>query len=160
MRLAKAGMFLAVLAFVLGGCGGGEDGSSTNHSSGDPAAGVSKAQYIAQAEAICKKMDKEYLAAYQDFAKANDIERYPSAEQGYEISEDLYIPMMERRLAALAALTAPSGDEKQAEAILTAMKRGIAAANKNIKEVTEGGSDIFGESKSLSKAYGLKTCGL
>lgn len=153
---AIAGACLVLLGLMLGGCGGGDDATSTDSAE----AQASKSQYVARAEAICRKVTDDYIASYKQFAKANGIENFPSAKQGYQISEDLYIPMMEKRLAALRSLDAPSGDEQQVEAINAALAKGISEANKEIKLVTEGSRDIFEKYKTRSKAYGLKYCGL
>lgn len=153
-RIVVVLMGVMALALLIASCGDSSDGSD-----GDSESAVSKPVFVKQADAICENLNKQYVQDYKQFAKANEIENFPSSDQGVEISEQIYIPLVEQRVTALRELDPPSGDEERVEAILIATEDGVAVAHKDMTAVTQSSTNIFAKSLKLSRDYGFKVCG-
>lgn len=138
---------IALSAFVIAGCGGGDDSSD----GGDD---VTTADYIAQADAICTKSDKENA----DAAQAAFGNKQPSKEQAVGYISDTLVPALETQLADLRALTPPEGDTDTVNGIYD----GVEAVITEVKDDPESAltnKDPFAEVSADAKAYGFKSCG-
>jgi hypothetical protein len=139
---------VAALAMLVAGCGGSEEEES-----------LTKAEFIKQGDKICKTSSDEILSGYSTFTKQHKIKEFPNRAQGYEITEQIYIPSVEKRLEALRALNPPPADQKQVEAILAPAEKGVVMAKKDVKAVFTKGDTPFDESNKLAVKYGFKVCG-
>jgi len=139
---------VVALAAIVGGCGGGDEEQS-----------LTKAEFIKQGDKICKTSSDEILAGYQTFTKQHKIKEFPSRVQGYEITEQIFIPSVEKRLEALRALNPPPGDQKTVEAIWAPAEEGVEVGREDVKKVFTKGDTPFDKSNKLAKKYGFKVCG-
>lgn len=140
---------LIAVALAFAGCGGGDD------------EGLSKAEYVKQADAICQKasdqLDKDSQAAVQ--ALGTDS---PTDEQLAKIATDVAIPNLEKQLSDLKALAAPKDDESTVDALYSDVGGAIAKVKADpVSLINSGGSDVspFASANEKAKAYGLKVCG-
>lgn len=147
----------AVVAAVLllAGCGGGDDS--------DTAKSISKEEFIAKGEAICKtgnkRMEAELVKFLRDGRGVESLTK-PSPEDNEKFLETVLIPNLEREIAEFKELGVPEGDEERVEAIVTALEEGLETAEDNPKAVAAGTSDVvFGIASRLAAEYGLETCG-
>jgi hypothetical protein len=137
---------LIAIVLVVAGCGGGGDSST---------AALTKAQYVKQANAVCKKGQQEREAAVNELAEevkpGADVSELPKAGLVKAV-----IGPLGNMVDELAALPAPEGDEEQVEEI-------VAAYEKPVEEIEEEESaafngEIFGEADKKALKYGLEDC--
>lgn len=161
--------FLPLLAFVTAACGGGDDTASTTTTvstttTTDP--GLSKDEYVRQANAICKEANAK-------------IENLPEPKTGAE-----YPPAIRQIIAAgkegtakLRALRAPAADRaalesqflaineqqvKLLEDAMPALESAAKTSKAKAEEVLEPVFTKFGElgqtQSTFAKPYGLTDC--
>lgn len=151
-RLALILAGLATLALLLTSCGDSEDSVTTS-------AGLTKAQFIKQGDAICEDADEQLVIDYEAFLKAHGIKGKGvlNKPQNLEYLEEIYVPNIEDRLEDLQQLSPPEGDEAQVEEIFVATEDAIAMASKDAQIVVD--DNPFEEPKTLTQDYGFQSCG-
>ena len=133
---------------------GSSDDSST--------ASLTKAQFIAQADAICKAGDAEIESEVQAFEKKNNIDENeePSKAQKAEVSETILVPNVTNQAEEIRDLTAPSGDEDEISAMLDSLDEGVEEVEANPQAPFESKQpNPFGPANKIAGEYGLKVCG-
>lgn len=143
---------VAAIAMIVAGCGSSSDDSTSS---------LTKAEFIAQADAICKKGNAEIESGFEDFAKEAGIKKNeePSTAQGVEVSETVLIPYIKEQSEELRDLGAPSGDEGEITAMLDSLDEGIEEAEADPEALFTSKSDPFGPANKKAKEYGLEVCG-
>lgn len=143
-----AGVVLIVAVLVVGCGGGGSDSSTT---------ALSKAQYVKQANAICKKGQQEREAAVNELAEKVK----PGAGAG-ELPKgglvEAITPPLATMVEELAALPAPEGDEAQVEAIVEAYEKPVEEIEEDQNAAFNG--ELFKEATAKGVKYGLEDCTL
>jgi hypothetical protein len=138
----------AGVALVAAGCGDEEESTATG-ASGAPS---SRAEFIAEADAICRRylneLDRAAAEAFRGRTSAKEIERYISDE---------FAPATEDELAEIRALTPPAGDEEEVDAILDAAENAVDAVGDNPSLFSTGSP--FAKANRLASEYGLRVCG-
>lgn len=150
--LIAAFIGVVAIAAIVAGCGSSDDESSS----------LTKAQFIAQADAICKKGNAEIESEVEAFAEENGIEENeePSKAQQAEVSETILAPNIENQSEEIRDLEAPSGDEDEVSAMLDSLDEGVEAVEANPEAPFESNQpNPFGQANKLAKEYGLKVCG-
>ncbi len=143
---------VAALALVAAGCGGG-DGTEVTTSD------LSKAQFVKQADAVCKKGEEQIQEDFVAYAKKHKDLTKPTDSDYAELIDAVFVPNVNREVEELRDLGAPAGDEEQVEAMLVAREENVAAAEAEPKKLVSESSKVFAEASKLAKEYGLKTCG-
>jgi hypothetical protein len=145
----------AVAVLLFPGCGGGDDS--------DASGSISKEEFIAKADAICKEGNERMASEIFKYLRKNRIKgslRRPSVEDNEKFLVAVLIPNVKREIQELEALGAPEGDEERIEAMIAALEEGLETAESSPETVAEGTSDIvFGIASRLAGEYGLETCG-
>jgi len=138
---------VVAIAIVAAGCGSGDDS-------------LSKAEYIKQGDALCKKGSGEIEKEVETYAQENDIslKKEPSEEQLAAISEDVIIPAVQSQLDGLKDLGTPSEDEAKADEVLDALEEGIEKGEEDPGAFVEG-EGTLGKANELAKEFGFKECG-
>jgi hypothetical protein len=141
------------IALIVAGCGGSGDGEVSTSS-------LSKAEFIKKADAACTRGNKRVEADFATFIKKThfQLSENPTKAEVDSLLHTVVIPAVEREVAEIRALGAPSGDEERIEAILVAVEEGIETAEKNPKIALENTSIAFGIAQRLAKEYGLQVC--
>jgi hypothetical protein len=144
-------MLVGALAIaIVAGCGGGDDDGDSGS--------LTKAEFIKQADAICANGDKTISADFEDFAEEKGIKDEPDKAQQEEAIVEVVAPAVQEQADEIKALGAPDGDEKQIEAMLTAVEEGVEDLEENPSQLTEGKNPLAKGSK-LARDYGLEKCG-
>jgi hypothetical protein len=155
MRLAAVAAGAMIAASLLAGCGGGGDDASGSS--------ISKAEFIAKADAICKQSNKRMESEIFKYLRTNRVKgslRKPSLEDNEKFIVAVLIPNLKREIKELKALGVPAGDEEKVNAMIAALEEGLQTAEDDTKSVAGGTSDIvFGIASRLAGEYGLETCG-
>jgi ABC-type lipoprotein release transport system permease subunit len=137
------GSVLAV-GLIGAGCGGGDDDSDTTTS-------LTKAEWIAKADAICQQGNQEInQAAQQQFGNQK-----PTAAAVQRFATGTALPNTQTQVDKIRALGAPSGDEDQVNEILDTVQADIDKA----KSAGDIEDSTFADGNALAKQYGLKVCG-
>jgi hypothetical protein len=140
------------IAMIVAGCGSSSDDSTSS---------LTKAEFISQADAICKKGNAEIESGFESFAKENGIKENeePSKAQGTEVSETILIPNVKNQSEELRALGTPSGSEDEVSAMLDSLDEGVEEAEAEPEALFTGKTDPFRPANKMAQEYGLKVCG-
>lgn len=148
-------LIVAVIAaaMLVAGCGGGGD------SSGSSTGTISKEEFVAKANAICKDGTERLQAAIGRVLKDQpNITKVSQAEQE-KIVTTVLVPNVSKEVKELRALGAPDGDEERVDAMVTALEEGVETAERDPQAVTKSSDAIFGIASRIAGEYGLTTCG-
>jgi len=149
----------AVLVGVLGaaiamfGCGGG-GGSDTAVAESS----ISKAQYVKQAEAVCKKGNEEMEADFAVFYRENEDVKKPTESLYVNLFEEVLEPNVSTEIEELRKLDVPKGDAAQVETMLNAREESLTIAESEPKAIIENSKKVFGKASRLAGEYGLNDC--
>ena len=139
----------AVLAIgsVAMGCGSSSDSS---------AAPLTKAAFIKQGDAICEKVPTRYQARLKTLPK----EQKSKSPQAKKEEENLKaaVPPLRTATTELEGLSAPTGDEQQAEAIIVALEEGADGIEAKPQSELSGPKSPMAKFQKLTKEYGFKVC--
>jgi len=144
---------VTAIAAIAAGCGSSDDDSD--------ATALTKQQFIAQADAICKKGNTEINEGFESFAEENDLPKNqePNKEQGTELVETVIVPSVQAQSEGIRSLEPPEGDEEEISAMLESLDEGIEEAEDDPEALFDSKSDPFGPANEKAKQYGLKVCG-
>jgi len=140
------------IAAIVAGCG----------SSSDETTALTKTQFVAQADAICKQGNAEIESEFEAFAKKNNIDENeePSKAQKAELSETILAPNVKNQAEEIGDLEAPSGDEDEISAMLDSLDEGVEEVEANPQAPSESKQpNPFGPANKIAKEYGLEVCG-
>jgi hypothetical protein len=147
---------VCALALLLAACGSGGSSSETD-------AGLPRAAYVHQADAICKQAKNEIVNG--NFGQIRKLADDPKAREDfeYEIVETAVIPALEHEVDQLEALGTPPGNAAQVEQMLKLVEGAIAEAKTEPETYVSGddyryGSEHFGKARRLALAYGIDNC--
>ncbi len=141
-------------AFVVAGCGSSGGDTST--------ASLTKAEFVKRADAICAKGNKQLQVQVVGYAKKVGWsgKTPPTDAQATEIASTILIPSVQSQHDKIDALGAPSGEEDQVNAILTALQDAIDQAKKDPAALVRQPHDpTFTKADKLAQDYGLTVCG-
>jgi hypothetical protein len=139
-------LLLALAVAVPAGCGssGGSDAPT-------------KAAFIKQADAICKKADDEQAKALEELAnKKGSLEKLSNAEQ-LDLAVELGLPPIQKEVDDLEELTPPSGDESKVGAFVESIEEATKRAEAD-PSLLSAGTGPYGKADQLGKSYGFKAC--
>jgi len=146
MKLRAMLALTAVFALgaIAAGCGSSDDDSSSTSN-------ITKAEFIAKADAICKTGDQ----VTEQKAKQQFGNQKPTAAEVQQFVTETALPDTKKEIEQIRALGVPSGDEDQVNKILDTVDADIeqAQASGTVSEHT------FDDANALAKQYGLKVCG-
>lgn len=147
-----------VLAIALvAGCGGSSDSSGSESS--EASSSLTKAEFVKQGDAICKKGDAAIEEEANEFAAENNIDtKNPTESDQEEVIEQVVGPAIKHQGEEIAELGAPSGEEEEVEAIVSAVETGAEEVEEDPAAILKGKNPL-GEAARLAKAYGFKVCG-
>lgn len=139
---AVAGIVATVaVGLAGGGCGGGSHTTSTATSA------ISKAQFIAQANAICTQGNQKSAAAQKALQKVVG-NHAPTQAQITAYINGVFVPLIQSQIDQIKALSAPAGE--QATVTKTVKSNPAAVARSN--------SHPFANFAQLAHRYGLTAC--
>ncbi len=118
---------IAVLAAVVAlvalaaGCGSSDDSTTDT---GSATVTITKAQLIAQGDAICKQGNEEIEEGFEQFQKENDIPKNqePNDDQGVEIVETVIVPSIKTQSELIRGLGTRSARHVVTRADLLALE--------------------------------------
>lgn len=144
---ALFGLLLTVA--LLSGCGG---------SSADSAS-VSKAEYVARADEICKHGEAEKNSALRAALKELGRRRETlTRKHEEELVTEFALPPIKRMARELKGIDRPVGEEDKARQLVHAYGKEIKHLEEDPASVTNGSGGAFAEADELARALGMKFC--
>lgn len=144
MRFSVALICALLLGALVIGCGGGGDET------------ITKAAFVAQGNAICKKAMRERIAAERDFFEGQ-VENGSSPSQA--VTEKRYValvaPHLERVVVEFEGLDDSGADPS---VFIASFRDGIKTVENETAEVFEGAVVPFQEASEHAKELGLNAC--
>lgn len=143
------------LAAIAAGCGSSSDGST------DEVVVLTKAEFIEQGDAICKKGNEALSKEAEEFAEDNDVDtENPSKEDQEEVITTVVAPALQSQADELSALGAPEGEEDATAAIIAALEDGAQELEDNPDSLLESdGAGPLDKANELAGKFGFKECG-
>ncbi len=146
---------IAVAGLLLAGCGGDGESDTVSVETGN----LSKKEFIQRADVICENVRRKFTQEYTAFAKT--IKPTASKEDldafGSKLINDILIPNFQKDVEEISALGAPSGDEEEVSAFLTAIQQRLGEIRER-PAILEETITPFAKAEKLAKAYGLTGC--
>lgn len=141
------GMLGILAVLVVAGCG----------DSGDETTALTKKQFLAQGNALCKEKEQERLNEVNDLiADLKPGESFSDAKQT-KMVETIIIPNYEESISGIEELDAPEGDEEKIEELLAAMENTQKVLEEDPEEAIFSVL-MFEKPNKLAQAYGLNSC--
>jgi hypothetical protein len=148
------------IGLIVTGCGD-SDSDTNGDTNGGSTASLTKAQFIKQADAICKAGSKEIEDETEAYAKENgiDVSKEPTDKQKEELVVEVIVPNIAGQADKIGALGAPSGEEDQVDEILTGIETAAAETSDDPSIVISGKEGAFADVNKLAQDFGLEVCG-
>lgn len=158
MKPVAAVMIIALVA--LAGCGGGDDGDGNASTTPAIGAELTKTQYIAAADKVCKATtDKIASAATKLRESADKTGTLPVREVASFLTKTS-LPAYDAMLDDLRELTPPEDDQKTIDGLVAALAGAIDTAKSDpVKYSKNGSPDPFDDANKRAIDYGMKVCG-
>jgi hypothetical protein len=139
---------LAALSLLFVGCGGGDDETTSS---------LTRAQFLKQGNAICKKSEEEKGKALRALVAKLDPNKPITKERKEQLVLTVILPPYEQTTEDLKGLGAPEGDEEEVEAIIKEMEK---AAKKTKADPSVAVTTVreFEDANKMATDYGLTSC--
>jgi hypothetical protein len=145
-------MAALVVGVCVAGCG------SSNSTSTETTAAISRAEFVAKGNAVCVKGEKAQEAEINAYVKKHGLtNKKPSKAQEAELVETVLVPNIQSQINGVKALGAPSGEEQQVSSALELSQQTLEKIEAN-PELAFGKSDTFAAAGKQLHALGLKEC--
>jgi hypothetical protein len=155
-----------VAAGLFTGCGGGgssnasaTDQSSESTSAEQPSGPLTKAEFLKQADQICREGSEKKEDAVLSLAKSAAESKKPPSPQALEkVAVVTIFPTYGEIIDQLGELEPPHKDTAQVEKMITKYEADLKIAEAEpIKAIKE---NLFAEANDLGDTYGLEACHL
>jgi hypothetical protein len=151
---SSVGAMIAV-GVLVAACGGSN--SSSTSRTATPA--LTKAEFVAKANAICTKGNAQTQTATAAYVKKLGLgaNAKPTNAQVAKVADAVLIPGAQAEIDAIKALGAPSGDQQTVNTILAAVQQAVDKVKRNPALVNTN-PKLFAAANKLASAYGLTAC--
>lgn len=147
MRLTVVLTAVLAMAAIATGCGGGGSESLT------------KAEFVEQADAICKQSSNRIGKEYEAFAKSQAKETGLSPMQWTETGEQILLPNVQAQAEELRELAPPEADADEISRMLDTFDAAVEEGQEDPKSLFSANSPLA-EANELAREYGFEVCGL
>jgi len=143
-------VFAAVLVAAIAGCGGSGDSSSES-------AGLTKAEFVKQANGICAKGEAQRTEAMQKVSATFDpTEDVTQTKKGDELIE-AGMAVFEETTEELAELEPPQGEEEKFEELIETREKDAAKVAQNPRGLLNGIA-YLASTELMNAEMGLTSC--
>lgn len=139
---------LAALSLLFAGCGGGDDETTSS---------LTRAQFIKQGNAICKKSEEEKGKAIRALISKLDPSKPISQKRKEQLVVTVILPPYEQTTEDLKGLGTPEGDEEEVEDIIKEMEKAAKEAKAD-PGVAVTSVRQFEKANKMATSYGLTSC--
>jgi hypothetical protein len=147
---AVACVSLLIAGLLLAGCGSSSSSSSTGTAAARPP--LTKAQFLAQGNAICTQGNKNLEGPEKALGTSPTEAQFVAFIKGPFKSE------IQRQIDAIRALRAPSADQATVKRIFDLAQTELDRVTSNPKAVESASVSPFKEFSTAAHAYGLTVC--
>jgi hypothetical protein len=140
---------LAIAVALIAGTGMAACGSSSSGKASTSTPVITKAEFVAKANAICAKADPTLSAAE---AK---LETQPPKAEIAALVRGTYVPSIQAQIAAIRALGVPSGERASVARMLVLAQADLAKIESNPALIA---TDAFRDFANVAHSYGLTAC--
>lgn len=160
----KTILFGIVLCLALGlvaqGCGS-SDGSDSNAASGASTQGeqaaLTKAEYVKQADKICRDAVAERTEAFlAKFRALRSEGKQMTPQVEAKAVEEIFVPTMSTMVDELEALEPPAAQAEELEAIVASYRDSVELAEEDPENALPPG--LFEEPAELARDFGFQWC--
>jgi len=148
-RDRAGGMAIAVALLAGVGAAGCGSSSSTSATKSTPAPAITKAEFVAKANAICGKADPALSAA------GAKLETQPPKAEIEALVRGTYLPSIQAQITGIKALGVPAGEQATVTRMLALAQGDL---NKIKSNPTLIATDVFGDFAKVAHPYGLAAC--
>lgn len=148
-------MLWARFALVVVGIALSVTGAGCGSSSPAP---LTKAEFVKQANAICRDGRSRKTTAIFNFMKTHQVGKSTRALEE-KADTEIAMPPIQRMNEELRELAAPRGDEDKVNAIVDAFEAAVKSQEQNPGVVIAGSRDPFHVANLLAIKYGMNKCG-
>jgi hypothetical protein len=153
-RGAVAGIAVTV-AVGLVGAGCGSSSSTTASTAAKPA--LTKAQFLAQGNAICAQGNQKSAAAAKALEKVVG-NHAPTQAQITAYVNGVFVPLIQTQIDQIKALGAPSGEQATVTRMLDVAQTDLNTVKSNPAALVSNNSHPFANFAQLAHGYGLTAC--
>jgi uncharacterized protein HemX len=136
-----------IVGLAAAGCGSSSSSSKSTSSTATPA--ITKAAFLAKANAICTQGNKQTNAAGAKLGKS------PSQAQVVASVRSTDLPSIQAQIDGIRALGAPSGDQATVTNMLNLAQADLNKVKSNPALLT---GTTFADFAKIAHPYGLKAC--
>lgn len=152
------------MASLVVGCGGGSDAGSETTASATKTtstASISKAAFIAKADSVCSKADKQTQEKFAAYAKKSGIaaSKEPTSAQFAVITKTILIPALHQQVAEIQALSIPAADQNRIDLFLRQIDDAIERAEEDPAKAGKLPRALLASADQVVGDYGFKVCG-
>jgi hypothetical protein len=156
----RAAVTMLVAALAAGGCGGGGGDDKTVATTPASTGPLTKAQFIAAADKVCKATSDKIAAAAANLRTAADKTGTIPVSKVSKFLTQTSLPAYDAMLDQLRALTPPAGDEKTIDGLIASLAGAIDTAKADpVKYSKNSAPDPFDDANARAMKYGMKVCG-
>jgi hypothetical protein len=160
--LLAAGVAALALAVAAAGCGGGDETAAssttttTSGASGASGAALSKEEFIAQADRICKGASDQIKAEASGILSPSS-----SPNEIAAFTTRVVIPTQQATIDQIRTLKLPAGDEDEVNTILDAVDAALQRVEDDpaLQADPQAADAEFDDANQLARDYGLVECG-
>ena len=138
-----------IVGLAAAGCGSSSSSSKSTSSTATPA--ITKAAFLAKANAICTQGNKVTNAAAATLGKS------PSQAQVIALVKSTDVPSIQTQIDGIRALGAPSGDQATVTNILSLAQADLNKVKSN-PTLLAGTTSPFANFAKIAHPYGLTAC--
>jgi hypothetical protein len=140
---------MAIAGMLIVGLGAAGCGSSSSSNKSTPTTAITKAEFVAKANAICGSADPVLSAAGAKLAS------HPPEAQIAAVVKGTYVPSIEAQITGIRALGTPSGDQATVTSMLKLVQADLNRLKSNPALVA---TDVFADFAKVAHPYGLTAC--
>ena len=126
------------------GCGGGSESPT-------------KAAFITEGDAICRKADQAKIAGMQAAAKKTPVDQMSEAELMKTVIK-VTMPPLAAEAKELQELSPPDGDAAKVESMVQGIEKAIQKAEADPQTLAQESTNPFKQVNEEGKSYGFKAC--
>lgn len=154
VRVLALAAMVALAGLLVAGCGSSKSKStSTATVAAKPA--LTKAEFVAQANAICREGNKQNATAQKTLAKAIG-NKQPTAVEVKGFANAYFIPNIQSQIDRIKALAAPAGEQATVTHVLDIAQTDLNAVKSDpVSLLTH---NPFVHFARIAHAYGLRSC--
>jgi hypothetical protein len=167
--LAVASLGVIAVIMLATGCGGSSGGGTGAASPGGGSAaapvttvaGLTKPDFVKQANAVCERGSEEIRAGSEAFKKEKGLSPGASLSkaQEEELVSKVVVPSVRKQAEGVAKLGAPEADLGTVRAIVERLEDVVEAGEEDPANILqEGDGNSLAEVNKVTKAYGVDEC--